>query len=154
MGNVKNKMKSILVKLIVNIVSFALVVKFISGFQVDKWQTVIVATIVLTFVNAILKPVIILFTLPLNILSLGLFTFIINGFMFYLVSKLVKGFSIVNFWTALVGSFIFSIVSILLNIFIGSPGKVKFGFYRHGTSHSSRYNNVIDVEAEEEKGIK
>ncbi|MDO8734855.1 MAG: phage holin family protein [Elusimicrobiota bacterium] len=143
-------MKSALIKLIVNIISFFLVIKFISGIQVDRWQTVIVAAIVLTLVNAILKPIIILFTLPLNILSLGLFTFVVNGFMFYLVSKLVRGFNIVNFWTAIAGAFIFSIVSVLLNMFIGPHEKVKSGFYRHDYSRN-KYHDIIDVEAKEEK---
>jgi len=146
-------MKAILLKLIVNIISFYLVVKFISGIQVDRWQTAVIAAVALTLVNSILKPVIILFTLPLNILSLGLFTFVINGFMFYLVSNLVKGFTITSFWSAIVGAFIFSIVSVILNLFIGPrESKVKFGFYTQNTPRQNKYKDVIDVEATEEKG--
>ncbi|MDD5686392.1 MAG: phage holin family protein [Elusimicrobia bacterium] len=144
-------MKNVLIKLIVNIISFTFVVKLVSGIQVDNWKTVIIVGIVLTFVNAFLKPSILLFTLPLNILSLGLFTFVINGFMFYIVSKIVKGFYVVNFWNAVIGALIFSITGAILNIFISpSHGKVKFGFHRPADFRKNKYHDVIDVEAKEE----
>lgn len=141
-------MKSFLIKWIVNIVALVTVVSIIPGISVDRWQTAVFAALVLGLANAFFRPLVILFTLPLNILSLGLFTLIINGFLFYLVSKLVVGFTVGSFWSAFWGALFFSVVSFLLNLFIGSQGKARITFYEHRPPRSSRYKEVIDANEE------
>jgi len=66
-------------------------------------------------------------TLPLNILTLGLFTFVINALMLLLVSAVIPGFDVLGFWTAFFGALIISVTSWLLNRFIGSAGRVETG---------------------------
>jgi putative membrane protein len=97
---------------------------FIPGIRVDRIETALVAALVLGLVNALLRPVLVYLTLPLTIMSLGFFTLIINGALFYMVSKLVKGFSVVSFWDAVWGALLFSVFSFMLNIFF-KPGRMS-----------------------------
>ena len=76
----------------------------------------LVVALVLGIINAFLRPLIILITLPMNILTLGTLTLFINGALFYLVSKIVKGFVITGFWSAFWGYILFSIISFLLSL--------------------------------------
>lgn len=100
----------------VNSLSILMVAHIVKGIEIsDPWIVVIVA-LVLGIVNAFLRPLIILVTLPINILTLGVFTLFINGFLFYLVSKIVKGFVITGFWPAFFGALLFSIISFLLSL--------------------------------------
>lgn len=84
------------------------------GVHVDNFLTALIIAIVLGVINAILKPILLLLTLPINILSLGLFTLVINAGLIMLASVVVPGFRIDSFWTA----FLFGIVLSLLNWFI------------------------------------
>jgi len=143
-------MKVIFWKWVVNIIALALVVYFLPGLHIDKWQTTAVAAIILILLNTFLRPIIIFLTLPLSIISLGFFTLIINGFMFYLVSKLISGFRVDSFWSAFWGAIIFSAVSFFLNLFVNKNDNINFNFYSHNSSRN-KYHDVIDVEAKEEK---
>jgi putative membrane protein len=113
-------MKSFLLIWFINSISLLVVVNVVSGISVSSWQTAIVAALVLGLLNAFLRPLIIFLTLPVNILTLGLFTLLINGFMFYLVAMLVRGFVISGYWDAFLGALVFSIISFLLNYLIRS----------------------------------
>lgn len=151
-------MINFVIKWFVNVVALLIVVKIIPGIKVDRWQTAIFSALMLGLVNAILRPLVILFTLPLNILSLGLFTLVINGFMFYLVSKLVPGFTVNGFWNAFWGALFFSIISFLLSLFINPQGDTRTRFYKFNSPQytperripgKSEYRQIIDVEGEE-----
>ena len=107
-----------------------IVTHIIKGIEIANVTTVFVVVLVLGIINAFLRPLIILVTLPINILTWGLFTFIINGFMFYLASKIVKGFSITNFWTAFFGALLYSIISLLLNILINKEGRIEIRYIK------------------------
>ena len=139
-------MKGFLIKWCVNIIALFTVVHIVHGINVDRWETAIITALVLGLINVFLKPFVILFTLPLNILSLGLFTLIINGALFYLVSKLVTGFHIVNFWNAFWGALWFSIISFLLNLLISPKGNVDVRFYKSRSGRNPGYRDAIDVE--------
>ncbi|MGE4547546.1 MAG: phage holin family protein, partial [Desulfurella sp.] len=76
------------------------------------------ASLVIGLLNTFIRPFIILLTLPINILTLGLFTLIINAMLFYLASYIVKGFVVENFFSALAGSIIMSIIALVLNAFV------------------------------------
>lgn len=131
---------------IVNSIALILVVNFIPGIHSDHWSTSAVAALTLGIMNAFVKPVIILLTLPINVLSLGFFTLFINGFLLYLVSKFVIGFTIVNFSSAVFGALLFSVLTSLLGLVINPKGKVNFRFYNYSSRSSSRRDNTIDVE--------
>jgi putative membrane protein len=113
-------MKSFLLIWLINSISLLVVVNIVSGISVSSWQTAIVAALVLGLLNAFLRPLIIFLTLPVNILTLGLFTLLVNGFMFYLAAMLVRGFVIAGYWNAFLGALVFSIISFLLNVLISS----------------------------------
>jgi len=99
--------------------SFALffVMKLVPGIQVDRFQDLLAGALVIGLLNAFLRPVIILLTLPVTVLTLGLFTLVINGLMFYLAATLVHGFRVSGFATAFVAALLFSLFSFLLNLF-------------------------------------
>lgn len=88
----------------------------LSGVHVDTFFTAIVVSIVLGIVNTLIKPILVIFTLPFNILTLGLFTFVINGLLIILVSKIVPGFVVDGFFTAILFSIILSIVNWFLGV--------------------------------------
>lgn len=104
-----------LFKWLINVLSLVVVVYLLPGIKFDSWQTAVVAGLVLGIVNALLRPILFILTLPINVLTLGLFTFFLNGFLFFLVAKLVRGFSVQGFWWAFFGAILFSVVSFLLN---------------------------------------
>ena len=121
-------MRRFLTKWIINSLAILIVTYIVKGIQVASPLTAIVVALVLGIINAFLRPFIILITLPINIFTLGIFTFFINGFLFYLVSKIVKGFVITGFWPAFFGSLLFSTVSFLLSLLINKEGRMEMRF--------------------------
>ena len=109
---------SLLTNLAIDVLALVVVDWLFTGIQIDTWQAVVGGAILLALVNAYLRPLIILLTLPFNILSLGLFTFVINAGMLKVVSWLLPGFHVTGFWTAVGASLMISFVSCLLNWFL------------------------------------
>jgi putative membrane protein len=97
----------------------------LDGIRVEGLLPAVLAAATLGILNAFFRPMLILLTLPVNILSLGLFTFLINALLLKIVSYVITGFTVNGFWTAVVGALIVSVVSGLLNTFIGGRGKVE-----------------------------
>lgn len=87
----------------------------LNGIEVRDFLSAFLAAAVLGILNAFFRPLLLLLTLPLNILSLGLFTFVINAFLLKLASGVIPGFEVHGFWTALFGALIITLVSGLLN---------------------------------------
>ena len=90
--------------------------KLVPGIQIDHFRDLLVASLVLGLLNAILRPLFVLLTLPLTIMTLGLFTLVINGAIFYLTASLVDGFRVTGFGTALIAALLFSLFSFMLNV--------------------------------------
>jgi putative membrane protein len=111
-------MQGFLIKWAINSFSIFIVAHIVKGIEVPHPLTVLVVALVLGIINAFLRPLIILITLPINIFTLGIFTLFINGALFYLVSKIVKGFVITGFWPAFWGYILFSIISFLLSLLV------------------------------------
>jgi putative membrane protein len=101
----------------------------LDGIRVNGIFPAFLAAALLGILNAVLRPLLILLTLPLNILTLGLFTFVINALMLMIVSSVIPGFDVRGFWTAVLGALIIGAASWLMNRFIGSGGKVETGNY-------------------------
>ena len=118
-------MRSLSIKWIINSLAILIVTYIVKGIEVASPVTVIVVAFVLGIINAFLRPLIILVTLPITIFTFGLFTFFINGSLFYLVSKIVKGFVITGFWPAFFGSILFSIISLLLSLLVNENGRIE-----------------------------
>jgi len=98
---------------------------FIDGIRVDGLSSAFLAAAVLGILNVFLRPIALILTLPVNILSLGLFTFIINAFMLIITSRLIPGFNVNGFWTAILGSLLISIISWAINTFASEKVSVK-----------------------------
>jgi len=92
----------------------------VPGVHIDSYTTLAVASLVLGFINAIVRPVLVFFTLPITLLTLGLFYFVVNGLAFYLASSLVPGFNVDSIGWAIVGAFVVSLISWFLGCF-GRP---------------------------------
>jgi putative membrane protein len=94
---------------------------FVNGITLTSASPVLTAVIVaacLVFLNMVVKPVITLLTLPLNILTLGLFSIIINGAFFWFVAQIITGFTVASFIAAIIGAFVISIINWIINHFI------------------------------------
>ena len=97
----------------------------IDGIRVAGVFSAIFAAAALGIFNAFLRPIALILTLPINIMSLGLFTFVINAVMLKLASGIIPGFDVHGFWASILGAFLISIISWLLNTFIGGQGTVE-----------------------------
>ncbi|MDJ0658833.1 MAG: phage holin family protein [Crocosphaera sp.] len=103
---------------ILTALSLLITAYLIPGITIDGFTVAAIATLVMGLINAVVRPLLLLFTLPLTVLTLGLFLFVINAISFSLVSYFTPGFTINSFWDALFGSIILSIVSsVFSNIF-------------------------------------
>jgi putative membrane protein len=87
--------------------------------QVADFKTALLVAVVLGLINLLIRPVLVLLTLPVTLLTFGLFLLIINGAMFLLASEMISGFHINGFWPAVLGAIIYSIISWLLQSLLG-----------------------------------
>jgi len=109
---------------VLNALILMLIPYVVPGVTVESFFSALVVAIVLALVNALIRPILLILTLPINILTLGLFTLVINGLMFYLVSAIVKGFEITNFTAAFFAALVYSIISLLIGS-LQSPDEPK-----------------------------
>lgn len=111
-------MLRILIVWVVNTLALAAVAYLMPSVSVASAETAVVAALVLGLVNAVIRPVLVLLTLPVTVLTLGLFILVLNGLLFWAVAELVPGFEVAGFWSGVIGAIVFSIVSFLLSALI------------------------------------
>jgi len=105
-----------------------------SGLKFDKPSSLAIAALLLGFANAVVKPLLILLTLPLTLLTFGLFLLVINALMILLVARLVKGFTVSGFWTAFFASIFISILSVAIGAWVGhGDPQTEIRMPEHGT---------------------
>lgn len=102
---------------ILNALCLFLISEVVPGIQFSSTWSLAFAVIIFGLINALIRPVILLLTLPVNILTLGFFTLIINALMLWLTSSIVKGFEISNFASAFWGAIVYWLLTILINYF-------------------------------------
>jgi putative membrane protein len=108
-------------RLLIHMVAILIISYLLPGLiRVDGIWAALVAAFLLGIVNTVLRPILIFFTLPITILTLGLFLLVINGLMLLLVSSIVSGFHVNGFWGAVLGSILISFVSWVLSRFLPS----------------------------------
>jgi putative membrane protein len=95
-----------------------LMAHLVRGVQIEGWGAAIIGAIVLGVVNAVVKPIMIVLTLPLTVLSLGLFLLVINALMLGLMAALVPGIRVQGLWPALVGSVVLTLLNVVVGLFI------------------------------------
>lgn len=96
------------------------------GIHVNGFFSAFFAAAILGILNAFFRPILLILTLPINIITLGLFTFVLNAILLMMVSGVISGFDVYGFWSAVFGSLLISLVSWLLTSFIGKRGRVQY----------------------------
>lgn len=118
-------MKGFLIRCGITGFAVLLASQIIPGIEITGVASGIAAVVILAFLNSIIRPVLYLLSAPFIFVTLGLFMVLINGFLLYLVSILVKGFIVSGFWPAVGGALIISLVSGVLNLWISEQGRIE-----------------------------
>jgi putative membrane protein len=100
---------------LINAFALIAVAYLLPGIAVASFTTALVAALVLGLVNAVVRPVLFLLTLPVTVLTLGLFIFVLNGLLFWFVGSFIQGFVVAGFWPGVFGAIVFSLISWLLS---------------------------------------
>jgi putative membrane protein len=101
----------LLIGWLINIGALLALPYLLSGVQIDDWKTAAIVAVVLGLLNLLIRPLLFILTLPVTVITLGLFTFVINGFLFWLTARLVDGFSVKSFGWAILGAVAYSLIS-------------------------------------------
>jgi putative membrane protein len=110
----------------INLLALVIAGTVMTGIRIDSIEMGIIAAGILGVVNAVIRPVVLVLTLPINLITLGLFTLVINACMLLLVSEIVPGLVVGSFGAAFFGAIIVSLMSWLLNIFVSGDGRVVY----------------------------
>lgn len=102
---------SIIIRWIINALALMLVAYIMPNIEISGFYIALVTALILGLINAFIRPFLLFITLPVNILTLGLFTFVINALLFWFVASFVEGFTVMGFWAAFLGALVFSIIS-------------------------------------------
>jgi len=113
-----------LVRVAVNALAIMLAASILSGISVDGVVPALAAAVLLGLVNAFVRPVLLILTLPITLVTLGLFLFVLNGLCFWFVASLVKGFHVAGFGSAMLGALVVSAVSWIVTALVSDSGKV------------------------------
>lgn len=108
----------LLARILITAFALVLVTYVVPGISVSGPYAAVISAIFLGIVNAVVRPILVLLTLPVTILTLGIFVFVINASLFLFVASFVEGFEVAGFWSALLGSVLVSIISGVANKFI------------------------------------
>ncbi len=108
---------NLIIRLLINALAVFILAYVLNGVVVDGYTGAIIVAIVLSILNLLVKPVLVILTLPVTILSLGLFLLVINALIILLADKLVDGFGVSSFWTAVLFSILLSILQSILQSF-------------------------------------
>ena len=114
-----------LLRVVVNALAIMLAASILPGISVDGLVPALAGGLLLGFVNAVVRPVLVVLTLPITLVTLGLFLLVLNGFCLWLVSVFVSGFHVAGFWPAFWGALLVSVVSWILTALISDSGRVK-----------------------------
>ncbi len=112
------------VRVLVNALALLLAAAVVRGIEARGILSILGAGLVLGLINAVVRPVLLVLTFPLTLVTLGLFIFVLNAFCLWLTALLVKGFEVRGFWAALFGSIIVSVVSWMLTAFLSDRGQI------------------------------
>lgn len=140
----------LLVRWLVLALGVTLATKLVKGISCDSTETLIVVVVLLSFLNAILKPLLVLFTLPFIIFTMGLGVVVINALLFLFVGRLVEGFHVAGFWPAVWGALVVSVTNLLLSGLTGG-GAVRTRRTGVGaapvpaTKKKEKADDVIDI---------
>jgi putative membrane protein len=109
----------------INSLALLTVAYVLPGIEVADFTTAMIAAVVLGLVNAFIRPVLILLTLPVTLLTLGLFIFVINGLLFWMVGSWLQGFTVTGFWSGFFGAIVYSIISWALSSVLLGENRIR-----------------------------
>ena len=118
-------MVGFLLRLAIGAAGLWLASRLVPGMHLEGTGTLVLAAFLLGLVNAVVRPVLVLLTLPVTVLTLGLFLLVVNAAMLGLVAALLDGFQLAGFWSAVLGSIVVGLVSWLANWWVGPTGRVE-----------------------------
>ena len=110
---------------LINAAALWVAVELLSGLAVSSTETLFLAALVIGLINAVVKPILLILTIPITVLTLGIFYLVLNGLLLYLAAALTPGFTIANFGSAFLGALIVSAVSTMLHLLIKAERKGK-----------------------------
>ena len=108
----------IIAKWLLSALALLAVAYLYSGVQVSSFGSAMLAALVIGLLNAVLRPILVILTLPVTIVTVGLFLFIVNGLMFWFASGLLGGFHVTGFWAAVLGALLYSILGLIVDALI------------------------------------
>jgi putative membrane protein len=136
--NSNNSLLNLVFRWAVLALGVALAASIVPGIKYANGGTLLFVVVLLSFFNAVLRPILLLFTLPFIIISLGFGVLVINALLFMLVGRLVDGFTVASFWSALGGSIIVSATSMVMNSVLGTSR-------RRTVAPPPKRDDVIDI---------
>lgn len=108
----------LLMRWLISALTLIIVANVIEGVQISGLSSALIAILVLGIANAVIRPILLILTLPINIITLGLFTFVINAIILYMVASVVTGFEISGFLDAVIGTILLSLMGSLVNMLV------------------------------------
>ena len=111
--------RAVVIRVLITGIAVFLAVMIVPGLEIDSLGAGLAAVLVLTFLNLLVRPILFVLTLPLIVLSMGLFLIVVNALLLELTAYLVSGFSVTGFWPAIGGAIVISLVTMILNSRIG-----------------------------------
>jgi putative membrane protein len=118
-------MKGFFFRLVITALGLWAAATIVPGVRIAGWGNLVVAALLLGIVNAVIRPVILILTLPLTVLTLGLFIFVVNGISLALVAALMPGFTLAGLWSAILGSIVVGLTSWFGSAFVGGSGRIE-----------------------------
>jgi putative membrane protein len=106
---------NLLLRWLINAGALLLIPYLLKSVYVENFATALVAALVLGFLNTLIRPLLILLTLPITLLTLGLFTLVINGLLFWFAAQFIQGFYVTGFWAAFFAALLYSVITTLAN---------------------------------------
>jgi putative membrane protein len=117
--------RGFMVRVVITALGLWIAANVVSGIAVAGWKTLLLAAVVLGIVNAIVRPVLLILTLPITFLTLGFFLLVVNGLSFALAASVVPGFHVATLGSAILGSLVVSVTGWFANSFVGSSGRIE-----------------------------
>ena len=118
-------MKGFLTRLLITALGLFAASNVVPGITFDGWGSLVVAALLLGIANAVVRPVVFILTLPITLVTLGLFIFVVNGISLAVVAWLLPGFSVGGLWAATLGALVVGVTSWLASSFVGSSGRIE-----------------------------
>jgi putative membrane protein len=141
----KHPFIALLVRWSVLALGVTIAAKIIPGIHYDTLGTLVVVVLLLSLFNAVLKPLLVLFSLPFIVLTLGFGMLIINALLFLLVGEMVQGFIVDSFWSALGGALIVSLTNVFISLLIGKKPQAPGSGGPAATPRKAKDDDVIDI---------